>query len=347
MIDRQWIDLERYLRDRVTILNETGGRGYEQGIRVFDCPFCKDTRGRGWVGVSKWGAGCFNLGCPMADSTVIEWVRRKEKLRSRTETWQFLSEKYGSATPIVYHAEDIFRGDDFVHWPAGTVPFTSGRGGMMQRTFEIFIAQQWGLSQLDALSWGLCFSLRGWYARRVLIPIVMNRVPVAFQARTIGDVEPKYLTSRHGSKDDPNAECARPAGCLLFNIDSVVEESDVVLVEGCGDVMGWHRERQGGRTRTPTAVGLLGSALTSAKIALLVERNPDRVIVALDDEPEMQRRATKHIEELRGWGLEACFGRWIGAKDAGAGANLSIVESLNPSFRQHIDQKRGAQNVGR
>lgn len=321
MLDRRLINLEAYLRSKVQIRNLTGSRGYEHGIRTFDCPLCGDTKGRGWLSVSGWGAGCFNVGCvaePSLDGGAIEWVRRAQRFISRAEVYRYLEQRYQLQRPIQYKAVVREPGKDYCRFPTAARQFDL-QSSPMQKVFEDFIKQQWSISLNDARSWGLCWCLQGDYAWRVIIPILIGGVPVAFQARTIKQgMEPKYRTSEIGK------ECARPAAELLFNIDAVVPDEDVVLVEGLGDVMGWHKG--GNRARDPIAVAILGVALTPEKCAMLKAKRPGRIIVGLDDEPAAQQRALQHIETLGWWGFPTAFGRWLGAKDAGAGATLEIQE---------------------
>src|SRR5438552_8412065 len=61
--DRRSIDLDKWLRTRVRVLNDQGGRGFDTGVRTFNCPLCRDSKGRGWANVAYWTAGCFNVGC--------------------------------------------------------------------------------------------------------------------------------------------------------------------------------------------------------------------------------------------------------------------------------------------
>src|SRR3990172_5560289 len=95
-----------------------------------------------------------------------------------------------------------------------------------------------------------------------------------------------------------------------------------IVVEGAGDVMRWHRDD---RARQPAAVALLGVALTPEKAAMIHAARLERVIVALDAEPEAERRARRHVSDLRdAWHVNAVMGRWRGGKDSGSGATLEI-----------------------
>lgn len=334
--DRRKIDLDRYLRTRVKVLNDTGGRGFDRGVRTFNCPFCGDTKGRGFVNAAFWTAGCFNIGCVACerlDGGALEWARRVEGVASRGEMFTALRDAYGTEQIIQFKPVPR-EGEDFVRWPEGMRPLARQGPGdpIAARTYLRFVERQWGITEADAALWGLGYCTTGWYAQRIIIPIVMNGVPVAFQARTIvvpheiketpfvlAGHKAKYLTSRHGPKDDPASECARSAAEILYNYDRIPEGGQVLLVEGVGDVMGWHR---GNLARKPVAAGMLGVSLTPEKLALLALKAPERVIVAPDAEVGATRQAVAFLNLLKSWDIPAVLGTWEGGKDAGSGAVL-------------------------
>jgi hypothetical protein len=322
--DRSTVDLERFVREVRRVRNDAGTRGYDRGVRTFDCPLCGDAGGRGWVNVSIWTAGCFNSGCvaePRLKGGAVEWARQVLGHATRGEAWGKLARDFGGAS-VVSYAPDPVRGPDYCTFPEGMRRFDT-TPSPMQRTFEVFVRSQWGLSPSDAREWGLGWCLLGPYSSRVVVPVVMGGTPVGFQARTVREhKEPKYLTSTSTPSEGHPAECGRPAGAMLFNIDAVPAEGEALVVEGAGDAMAWHR---GARWRSPTAVALLGVALTPEKLALLAARRLERVLVALDDEPDAQARALGHVEDLLAWGVPAARCRWTGGKDAGSGASLAEV----------------------
>jgi len=330
------IDLDRFLRSRVRVTNESGGRAYDTGLRTFDCPLCGDSKARGWLGTTGFAAGCFNPGCvanPQLPGGAVEWARRALRLQSRAEAWALLEREFGGATPAA--RTPLPRDPDFCRFPLGARDFDVYAPSPLQSEFEKFAERQWGLSVVDVVRWGLKWCFHGALPLRVIIPVVMGGRPVGFQARTIKrGVEPKYLTSKYGKPSDPKAECARPAAAMLFNADAMRPLEDVVGVEGAGDVMGWHRVR-----RDTPAVGFLGVALTPAKLSIISSARPRRFIVALDAEPEARARALSHVEDLRAWRVNAVLGRWVGGKDAGSGASLSIEDgegTLSSAVRSRL-----------
>lgn len=329
MTSRNTIDLDKYLRSKVKVLNDSGGRGFDTGVRTFSCPLCRDSKGRGWLNVAFWTAGCFNVGCvahERLDGGAVAWAQRVGNIRSRAETMGMLRREFDTEKEIVYKPIPR-KGDDFVRWPETMRRFVKGPSAHpIQRTYEIFVEKQWNIGLDDMLAWGLGYCTGGFYAQRVIIPIIMGGEPVAFQARTIlpKSEKPKYITSRHGAQDDPKAECFRTASAILYNYDRIKTGRDVVLVEGVGDVMGWHK---GNLDREPIANAMLGVSLTPEKLGLLIEAAPSKVILAVDAEPRAQKDAAELLSTLRDNDLVAELGSWAGGKDAGSGARLVSAPS--------------------
>lgn len=327
------------MRGRVEITNDSGGRGHDTGLRTFDCPLCGDRAGRGWMGVRGWGAGCFNVGCaaePSLKGGAVEWARLVLGLKTRGEAFRRLAEEFGTDAQIVEWGLAPPPGPDFCRFPDGMRTFDpdgSVATSILESSFLHFAKRQWGISRADACWWELGWCTSGPHAWRIVIPIFMDGEPVGFQARATRGAEPKYVTSRHGPRTDPQAECARPAAAMLFNSDAIVRGEDVLLVEGAGDVMSL-------RGRKPAAVALLGVALTPAKLDLIKRRGPSRVIVALDAELEAQMRAAQHVEALRSWDVPAFVGEWTGGKDAGSGAHL--VMRSDGSILADVERRLGS-----
>lgn len=326
MPSRDDLDLEAYL-SRVAVLDNTGGgRGYERGVRTFNCALCGDTRARGWMNITTWSAGCFNSGCaasPRLWGGASEWVRRREGLATRTEAWTFLIRHYRRG--MTTHAPKIATAWVGTDWcrlpPMRPLP---GPSKIAQAASQ-FITRQWGVPEPAQATWGFGLCTAGRYAWRIIIPIQYRGEIVSFQARAIRGQEPKYLTAEHGGRTDPRADCGRPIGALLYGLDTVQPGDTIVLVEGPGDVCGWE-------TRRPPhwpAVGLLGSALTPPRVALLAAKSPRAVVIALD--PDLSRMVSaRGLVTLAQWGLPVARGLWVGAKDAGAGARLRIQRISSP-----------------
>ena len=338
--DAEIIDLDAYLAEHAAVRNAGGGRGYDEGVRIVDCPLCGERRGRGWLQVEGFAAGCWNAGCeaePRLAGGAVEWVRRLEGLRSRGEAWVFLLRHYprrGRRLPSAGRAPEP---GDWVRFPDG-MRTDWGGASVFERRCLAFVGRQWGVSPEGARRWGLGRVLVGRHAHRIVVPVVMGGSPVGFLSRTIRrGLEPRYLNARSGAADDTQAECGRPASGWLFNVDALLPGADVLLVEGAGDAMGY-----GARGGDWMPVALLGQALTAQKLALLHRARPQRVVVALDAGLEEGRRAALHVADLRAWGVgeEVLLGRWVGAKDAGAGAQLEVLGS---GFLDTLQRRMGVQ----
>jgi hypothetical protein len=330
---RPKIDLDSYLRSRVAILNESGGRSYENGIRAFDCPYCDDTKGRGWLNIVYWTAGCFNAGCPACkrvDGGAIEWARAAEGFDTRTEVIIYLKNTFpGTGFEAILPAPPA-QYDDFCRFPSDMRPFLpSTVAPMVQLPFEKFVKRQWPVLDVnDLIEAGAGYCLRGDHAWRIIFPIVMGSVPVGFQARTIYEAggATKYLTSRYGPRTDPGAECGRPQAAMLYGADTLAPGDEAVVVEGIADVLA-------GRKSGLKTVAPLGIHLTGEHLGILAKARPKRVILAIDTGPVEDTAREDHVTSLEAWGIHAAPGRWEGAKDAAAGGKLVISSELSLAGR--------------
>lgn len=312
------VDLEAYIRSRVAILNSGGGRGYDAGVRIFVCPMCDDTKGRGWYNINWGAAGCFNAGCRAEPKmSGLEWIGEIESIPSKGQTVSYLLEAFPARGPKLPPAPPKESYQDFCHFPPEMRGFQL-EPSQLQLMFESFAQHQWGLNLAQLIEAGAGWCVSGYYAWRIIFPVIMGGRPVAFQARTIKTAEPKYLTSRHVATDKHPAECGRPAEALLYGLDEVRAGYGLAMVEGIGDTLALrYQQRQ-------TAVGLLGTQLTAEKVAMLKEKRPGQVVVALDTTPETEGVALEIVRVLLDWGLDGVRGVWVGGKDAGAGGRLEL-----------------------
>ena len=325
---RDKIDLEAYLRERVLILNSEGGRGFDHGVRRFSCPWCDDERGRGWMNVEFWTAGCFNAGCdaePRIDGGALEWVRAVENFKTFGKTLAYLQAKYPQLIARKPKPLPVDSYDDWCRLPREMRHFVYEGPSMLQGKFVAFTQRQWGVDLEDLIRVQAGWCVQGKFAWRIIFPILENDKVIAFQARVIvasaqwdgPDRFAKYLTSRHGPRDDPDNECGRPAEALLYGLDQIQPEQELIVVEGIGDVLALRKQRR-------IATALLGTQLTSEKIAMIRKRRPGRVIVGLDTQNETEGTSVDVHRNLLAWGLDAVTGKWTGGKDAGSGASLEV-----------------------
>lgn len=323
------IDFDRYLPTVVSILNEDGTRSYDEGIRVFNCPICGEDRGRGWASLERRSAGCFNAGCdaePRLDGGLFAWVQRVEQLADVETAILFLRAKYLAPEGGVRRGRRaaVVAYTDWCRWPVPqSYSFRESGRSMSARPFVRFAVRQWGLGLTDLETADAYFATSGRHADRILFPVRdHDGVVIAFQARTIVGADPKYRTSQHGTADDPNAECGRPAEALVYGLHWVgaggLGLRPVVLVEGIGDALRIYRVAQW----VGVPIALLGVQLSDEKAALVTALHPPRVIVALDQDAEV--RAREYALLLAQWGVEVGIGTWAGGKDAGSGAQLAV-----------------------
>lgn len=314
------IDLEAYIRSRVAVLNTEGGRGYDIGVRIFDCPMpgCGDSKGRGWFNVQWGAAGCFNAGC-MADPKVqgLEWIKELEGIASKGQTVSYLLASFPARGPKLPPTPPKETYQDFCNFPSEMRRFKLDPGSQFQLMFEKFAQQQWGLNLVQLMDAEAGWCVTGYYAWRIIFPVIMGGRPVAFQARTMKGAEAKYLTSRYVGTEKHPAECGRPAEAILYGLDEIRQGEEVVLVEGIGDVLGCKRQNRKG-------VGLLGTQLTSEKLALLRAKKPGRVVAALDAGEDTSEATQEAVRGLLAWGMDAVPGTWAGGKDAAAGGLLEL-----------------------
>lgn len=326
---RDKIDLEAYLRACVVIKNAEGGRGFDHGVRRFDCPWCDDERSRGWMNVEFWTAGCFNAGCPAEpriDGGALEWARAVENFKTFGKTLAYLQAKYPQLTAKRPKPLPVEEYKDWCRLPREMRHFVYEGPSMLQSSFVSFAQSQWGLSVMDLIKAPAGWCVQGKHAWRIIFPILEDNRLIAFQTRAIRssaqyggpDTFAKYLTSRHGPSDDPDNECGRPAEAIIYGLDQIQPDQEVIVVEGIGDVLAL-------RKRNEIAAALLGTQLTSEKIALLKKRRPSRVIVALDTQNETEGASLDAHRNLLAWGLESAIGKWTGGKDAGSGARLEFT----------------------
>jgi len=127
---------------------------------------------------------------------------------------------------------------------------------LRSRSIDLAVIERFGL--------GHC--TKGRYKDRVIIPIRSRCELFGFVARTMANEIPKYLYPR-GFKVKHH----------VFNIDSA-DERNLVIVEGVFDVLR-HPER---------CACIFGKTISSAQIAILLDKRPDRVTVFLDPDASLE-----------------------------------------------------------
>ena len=290
-------DFARYVRANVIVLRETA-----TGIIGFNCPWCSDKRGRGWVSLERQTAGCWNDGCPASPRFkygALEWVQLMEGFDTIGETRAFMLDRY----PGGYFGTRKKQHEPGKIELPECVPLSKGPTTLHATKF---IRKTWGLTLKTANRWGLRLCLEnGLFFQRLLIPIKFGGELVGYLGRRINNVGWKY-----------RASTGAPLADILYGIDNVKPGKTVIVLEGTTDVMRWMQDY------ATTAVALFGQEVTNEKIALLLSRDPKRVIVALDNDATQKGLAI--ADTIAKWGVPTGIGTWVGGKDAGAGARLKF-----------------------
>jgi hypothetical protein len=261
------------------------------------------------------------------DGGAFEWIRGVEGFQTIGRTVAYLRESFPARGKVRTSPKPPESYQDFCRFPKESMLFGFD-APLLQVPYVDFAKRQWGLDLQDLKEAQARWCSSGYYAGRIIFPIVMGGKVVAFQARSKNELaQAKYLTSRFGKSEDPTAECGRPADALLYGVDEVEEGDEILLVEGIGDVLALRMARRRGIPCPQSCpVGLLGVQLSSEKIAILGRLVPKRVIPALDTEAETEEIAEEAARALMAWGIDSAVGVWKGAKDPGAGGRLEIKE---------------------
>lgn len=114
---------------------------------------------------------------------------------------------------------------------------------------------------------GILYVREGRLAGRHIIPIRINGELVAYEARDFsGGITPKVLIQPQGVK----------VHSYLWNIDSVVPETPVIVVEGIKGAIAVMR------FGCPNVVSSFGSKLSADQASLLLSKRPSEIIIAYD-----------------------------------------------------------------
>lgn len=116
-------------------------------------------------------------------------------------------------------------------------------------------------------SLGVLYVREGDLAGRHIVPIILDGVLVAYEARDfIGQLVPKTLVAPRGVR----------VHSYLWNIDNVVSGSSVIVVEGTKAAIAVME------FGFPNVVSSFGARLSADQIVLLMSKKPSEVIIAYD-----------------------------------------------------------------
>jgi len=226
------------------------------------CPHCLDKGKHGGFNINGEYYNCFRCGGHDRNYTL------RKLLNVSSGTLEALIEQYSGINTVT---EKQYVPAESVKLPGGAlkkihIKYLKERGFDPEYLVEKYKLQ--GTTWLDF----------GW-EYRIIIPIIVNGVVVAFQGRTVIDDKIRYKTSK-------NEESVIPAKNTLYNMDNC-KGRYAIIVEGPFDAM---RVGDG-------AVATLGTGMTQAQKELICEKY-DEVTFLFDPEYEAQKRAEKHGNDL-------------------------------------------------
>jgi hypothetical protein len=253
--------------------------GYE---RTAECPFC-GRYGGFYVNVDPAGTGpfvCFKcdersksmakLIAHVEDITLAQaramMMRATIEFRRKESTVSLLERIKAIRTPDDLSEIDLLDESADTPLPKEFIPIWDGKKWRVPK----YLTKR-GFKRSTLRRWGIGYCQTGWFAHRVIIPLVCPNGN-SFTARDLtGDQIPKYLNPKHA---DHNR--------LLFGWEHAPIESDFSLVEGPLDAMKWDQHGL-----PSMAVG--GKVLHAAQLSMLFKRpRSAAATVALDPEAYLE-----------------------------------------------------------
>lgn len=228
-----------------------------------ECPFC----GR--------GTGKFGLGINLRTHTVSCWKCGTHRLGDTLA--EATNRPLSEIIPLLPES-DVLEGQDDGRVVPGRYTPPPGVGELDDAHRNYLRRRGFNPDEVSKL-WGVrgIGMDGGYYKWRLFIPVTFNGKDVSWTTRAVGRIEPRYLSA------PPEAE-SRPLKQCLFGEDKCGHT--IVVMEGLFGVM-----RVG-----PGGAATFGLTVTPTQVARIA-RFPRRVI-AFDNEPEAQRRASALADSL-------------------------------------------------
>lgn len=281
------------------VKNAGGGRGFENGVLVFDCPLCGDTKARAWVNVTRKTGGCFRADCEASGSRPLRVYLSLLENRGfitgadRRRILAAIGEErfYRNETPVVNTSRPWVR----VH-------------GAIEELLQKDIPHTWKAVSVAALKDFGFAAVRCQQGRGIFIPVTFGFEPCFYTIRFPGG---SYMAAARGDSSHSKGQC-------LFGADLLPEGASVVVVESAQDAVAI-------MTNLGLAsVALLGSYATAEQRQILLAKRPKRVVIALDN--DAAGKSCQIMDEWRMYFMcEIRIGVFIGAKDAAAGGILRVI----------------------
>ena len=201
---------------------QTAGKNIGQGhIGLENCPFCDAGGCHFGIRMSSNVGSCWVCGESGAAPKIVQaitnlaWGEVFKILRLNLNEDRWIPE---SPTP----------GDDVI-FPSGITKVNrSAEEYLWSRDFDYeFIARKYKVKCTESNSYLEIEGHKWNFSRRVIIPIIMENMTVAYTGRSYIGKDPKYFNS-------PTEACIIPPASCIYNIDTVKEIG--ILVEGLTDV---------------------------------------------------------------------------------------------------------------
>jgi hypothetical protein len=254
------------------------------------CPYCNDTRFRLWIN-HRWGVGvesnfgeiirdklwwaaiCYNEAC-------LERRENREDLRSRV--WSYIGPGVRHVAPTRGSTGELPKQD--VPWPGQCVSLGElsndhvARRYLLRRGFAPdSIADDYG-AQFCCKADPQFLPATG----RIIFPVIMNGIRVAWQGRVPDDLDWKASrTAKYYTM--PGAAKRR----MLYGFDAAVSLPFCIVVEGVTDVC----------ALGAGAIGLLGKSMSDPQLELICA-NWKYVLLMLD--PDAASESSETLSRLRG-----------------------------------------------
>jgi DNA primase len=246
MLDGVMFDVNRFL-DSYGIDKYFEGKNVQKGWVNIQCPICDDPSNHGGFNLTEGYYHCWRCG-----SSSIPWVIKN-----------LLDIPYSKALEV-YEEFD----SEVVNIP--DIPEKKRKGffvpgGPIEERHKRYLRSR-GFTDELVLKLIDRFDLRGTeqfgdYRNRIVVPIYYGGRIVSWQARSIVDAIPKYITC-------PNNIAIVPAKDILYNIDSCYKRRAIIM-EGVGDVWKFG----------DGACATFGTSFTPAQLTLISELIDDAFIL--------------------------------------------------------------------
>ena len=269
------IDFQRFCQDFRIPVAPKGHKHSRRGWINIRCPFCTGTEGYHFGYNLEKGYGfCFRCGWHPVDLTIQTLIKTDERQVKK------ILLNYIVAGQLLESGlrEEPYEKPDKLKWPEGYGKMvTAHRNYLLKRGFDPEeLEREWNIG--GTRYWGF-------YAFRIVAPIIFHNEAVSWQSRDITDKQKaKYLPC-------PKEQELLHHKQLLYGLDKALWKT-VVVVEGITGV--W---RLG-----PGSVATFGVEYTPSQLLLL--QSFDRVMIFYDGDEPGQDAAEKMAVELTGIGHE-------------------------------------------